>query len=568
MAKARTQASSSLLLDEHFEAGDDRFVDEVLALSSGKKLKSLADRWFRDARPFARRTLLAYIDDGCDRPHHRPLVKALFKLAEKRRDDEVMGHFLVAFDRLVRRKLVAIDRYDWNKGDTVKERVLERDRRFPTAYGGRNTTEPHFSMNTRRYLARRALRYFRSLGQRDPLRYGKAIRAALPLYRDEHLDKPEHLLDAWGLVHVLYHGSLVLDRSPRGVAVADGRSLAELSPTPLYPAAWKGCFDGILALVTGAQSRTVRVFAIALLKAWYVRDLDRLSVARLRPLLASAHEEVQLFAAELLRSADGIASLTVAEWLELLRIDNQAALVFLCEAIKKHVAPARLTLEQCVDLAVSPVAPVAELGIAWTKEKPWKGKGAIETLLRLAGAGAPRVRSEAASFLVSVLASAKEAKAAHVRDLIDARFEDVRREALALFEREVRFKDDTSLWSALAESPYDDVRAFLLGHLEERQRAFAPETLQSLWATTLLSVHRGSRDKRAALAQIASRIVARPGDAEPLVALLGLSLRSVRPAERRNALAAVTRAAFEAPALRAAIGKKLPELRLFEEERA
>lgn len=568
MAKARTQASSSLLLDEHFEAGDDRFIDEVLALSSGKKLKSLAERWYKDGRPFARRTLLAYIDDGCDRPHHRPLVKALFKLAEKRGDDEVMGHFLVAFDRLVRRKLVEIDRYDWSTGDTVKARVLASDRRFPGAYGGRNTTEPHFSLSTRRYLARRALRYFRLLGQKDPLRYGKAIRAALPLYRDEHLDKPEHLLDAWGLVHVLYHDSLVLDRSPQGVAVADGRSLAELGPAPLHPAAWKSCFDGLLGLVTGAGSRTVRVFAIALLKDWYRRDLDRLSVARLRPLLASAHEEVQLFAAELLRTAEGIASLTLAEWLELLQIDNQAALVFLCEAIKQHVTPARLTLEQCVALALSPVAPVAELGLAWTKQKPVKGKGALETLLGLANARAPRVRAEAASYLASVLAASKEARAEHLRDLLDARFQDVRREALALFEREARFKDDTSLWSALAESPYDDARAFLLGHLEERQRAFGAETLQALWATTLLSVHRGSRDKRAALAQIAARIVKRPGEAEPLVTLLGLSLRSVRPAERKSALAAVTRAAFAAPALRQAIGKKLPELRLFEEERA
>jgi hypothetical protein len=479
-----------------------------------------------------------------------------------------MGHFLVAFDRLVRRKLVEVERYDWSKGDTVKERVLAGDRRFPGAVGDRNTTEPHFSMRTRRYLARRALRYFRLIGAKDPLRYGKAIRAALPLYKDEHLDKPEHLLDAWGLVHVLYHGSLVLDRSAAGVAVADGRSLAELAPAPLHPAAWKSCFDGILGLVTGAQSRTVRVFAIALSKDWYRRDLDKLSVARLRPLLASAHEEVQLFAAELLRTADGIASLTLVEWLDLLKIDNQAALVFLCEAIRQHVTPARLTLEQCVDLALSPVAPVAELGLAWTKSKPVNKKGVIGTLLGLANARAPRVRSEAASFVVSVLASSKEAKAEHVRDLVDARHDDVRREALALFEREARFKDDTSLWSALAESPYDDVRAFLLGHLEERQRAFAPETMQSLWATTLLSVHRGSRDKRAALAQIAARIVKRPAEAEPLVALLGLSLRSVRPAERKNALAAVTRAAFEAPALRQAIGKKLPELRLFEEERA
>src|SRR4051794_27495042 len=98
-------SSSSLLLDEFYEAADERFLDEVLASTAGKKLKAIADRWYADKRPFARRALLRYIDDGCDRPHHRPLVKALFKLAEKANDDEAMGHFLASFDRLIRRKL-------------------------------------------------------------------------------------------------------------------------------------------------------------------------------------------------------------------------------------------------------------------------------------------------------------------------------------------------------------------------------------------------------------------------------------------------------------------------------
>ena len=93
MAKANTRATSNLLLDEHFDAGDDRFLDEVLPCTQGKKLKSLVEKWYRDTRPFARRTLLQYVDDGCDRPHHRALVKGLFKLAEKSRDDELVGRF-------------------------------------------------------------------------------------------------------------------------------------------------------------------------------------------------------------------------------------------------------------------------------------------------------------------------------------------------------------------------------------------------------------------------------------------------------------------------------------------
>src|SRR4051812_49288740 len=120
-------SASSLLLDEYYEAGDDRFAGEVLASTAGKKLKALADRWYGDGRPFARRALLAYIDDGCDRPHHRPLVKALFKLAEMAGDDEAMGHFMVAFDRLVRRRLKPSTRWDAATRQSETVQVFRND---------------------------------------------------------------------------------------------------------------------------------------------------------------------------------------------------------------------------------------------------------------------------------------------------------------------------------------------------------------------------------------------------------------------------------------------------------
>lgn len=568
MAKTRTQAttSSKLLLDEYFEAGDDRFVDEVLSLDAGKKLKSLAERWYRDARPFARRTLLLYIDDGCDKPHHRPLVKNLFKLAEKANDDEAMGHFMVAFDHLIQRKLVDVEKYDWRERRQVKKRMLKGDTRHPARFGRRNETHPHFSVATRRYLQRRVLRYFRKLGRKDPLRYGNTIRQALSLYRDEWLDKPEKVLDSWGLVHACYHGSDVLDRDPRGIRVAAGRSMGELEPAPLHPKAWDNVFEGIFKMLTNARSRTMRMFAISLLKDKYGKELDKLGVARLRPLLASPHEEVQTFGSELLRSAHGIASLTVADWLELLSLDNQSALVFLCEAIRKHVTPARLTLDQCVDLACAQVSPVAELGFDWTKAKKIEGRNAILSIMRLTTARAPRVREAAAKWLVSVLGTSKDARMEQVRDVIDARYEDVRREGLALFEKDVRFKDDPTLWVALSENPYDDVRFFLLKHLVTREKALGEKALHRVWAATILAVHRGAHQKRAALSQISARIVAQPGEAEPLLTLFSYALRSVRPPERRAALAAVSKAAFRAPALRSAISRKLPELSLFAEE--
>ena len=72
----------------------------------GGKLAACAERWYEDARPWARAQLLAYVDDGCDRPEHKGLVKRLFKTLEAAADDEAMAHFLVAFDTLPRRLLV------------------------------------------------------------------------------------------------------------------------------------------------------------------------------------------------------------------------------------------------------------------------------------------------------------------------------------------------------------------------------------------------------------------------------------------------------------------------------
>ncbi|MFO0759430.1 MAG: hypothetical protein U0359_23250 [Byssovorax sp.] len=550
-------SSSTLLLDEHYANEDGRFLDELIASGASKKLKSFADRWFADRRPFARAMLLRYIDDGCDRPHHRPLVKALFKKAEAAGDDELMGHFMVAFDRLIKR--TANKHRGWDGKTTVR---LVHDPAMLKAAGNRDTRAPHFSRLTRDYLRRRAFRYFRALGRSDAERYGKAIRAALALYRDEHLAEPVRLLDAWGLMHALYWSSPVLGREPRGIRVKDGQSMADLAPSPYCPEAWTGCLGALIALLEKAESRTVRAFAIALLRRDYAVVLRSLSLSKIRGLLRSRHEEVQTFAAELLRTGRGVENLSIDEWLDFLSIENPVALPLLCELVEKYVLPQRLSLEQTLSLACAKAAPVAELGLRWARQKPVTGEAGLAAITVLARAGVPHVRQEGVGWVLGLLEGSPAAKPEHLRDLLDARFADTRAQALAVFEKVPRFRDSTLLWAALAESPYDDVRAFLVKHLDARQKTFGADALRTLWVTILLAVHRGGRAKRTALDQIAARVVKQPDEAAELLPLLGIALRSVRATERTAALAAVTKAAFREPALRAAIARDLPELRL------
>lgn len=574
---------SSLLLYERFEAGDDRFLDELFALTAQGKLKAFAERWLGDARPFARSALLRYIDDGCDRPGHRVLVKALLRGLEASGDDEAMGHFMVAFDRLLKRRLVRLGRrYDEQGGRLVLMKPADvpvhapKTPSAPAAPGAVSApgasaapaaeSDParlRFSMRTRMYLCRRAFRYFRQIGRTDKARYGRAIRAALALYDDANLQRPEQLLDAWGLLNAIYWGSSGLQRRPRGAGLAHDRALADLEPAPIfYPEAWAGDFEGLFALLERARSRVVRAFAIWVLEREYAESLRGMPARRIRPLLASPHEEIQSFAAGLLRTSHGMDTLTAAEWLDFLRIESPVALLFLCDLIRQHVSPGRLTLEQCVDLARARAAPVAELGLEWARRKPIQGEAAVRAIVGLGSAEAPRVREEGVLWVTQVIEKSPHSRPEHLRDLLDAKHEDTRRHALAAMKKTLRFKESTELWAALSESPYDDVRSFLVAHLTVRQGMYSADALRHLWATALLAIHRGSRDKREVIGQIADRVVASPAEADALLPLLGVALRSVREPERRAAIAALARAAYREPLLRHAIAARLPELKL------
>lgn len=562
-------AGSTLLLDELFHGGDgSRFLDEVLACHGHHKLTTLAEPWIADARPEMRRALLEYADDGCDRWFHRGLVKHLFKAAEKKQDDELMAHFMVAFDRLTRRYAVERNTYDGGTfGKTtvlcsdplVPDRIHEKDRRGKL----QQAETPRFTRATRRYLARRAFRYFRAIGRTDRARYGRAMRLALPLYEDQHLDTPVRILDSWALVHVLYAWSPVLQRIPTGINVANGRSLAELTPAPYFKDVWQGALLDLLDMLARARSRTVRVWTIAWLEAHYATELDAIDVNAIRPLLLNMDEDVARFGSKLFRCAQGLATLAVGDWLELLRTENLDVAPVVVEAFEKNVAPKRLSLAQIVDLTGARIATVAELGLRWAKDAVRGATIAISaqdltTLARVASASVERVRTDGARWFLEILDAAPEKRPEHLRDLFDSRFPDVR--LLAKDYLESRKVADVPLWFALLESPFDDVRALVVKHAESWQAQAGIGEIEQLALSVLLAVHRGAGAKQSMLRRIADRAAAKPDEADRLLPVLSIALRSVRPPERVGALAALARAAVGHETLRAAVSRHMPEL--------
>src|SRR5436305_189745 len=101
------------LAEELFARGDPAFVAELRAVHDAERLGSFAARWLADRRPVARQLLIDYLSGPLNAFRHEALVKRLFKGVEKAGDDELMGVFLVALDRSIRRVRKTLTRRKW-----------------------------------------------------------------------------------------------------------------------------------------------------------------------------------------------------------------------------------------------------------------------------------------------------------------------------------------------------------------------------------------------------------------------------------------------------------------------
>ena len=160
-----------------------------------------------------------------------------------------------------------------------------------------------------------------------------------------------------------------------------------------------------------------------------------------------------------------------------------------------------------------------------------------------------------------------------VLEFLDGRHADIRAEGIAWFRSEpLALRDDVNLWRRLGESPHDDVRLFLVSELEARvagrdfdriaSLALDGATLRLLWASVLLNIHRGSRAKPKVVRQIVRAIRRRAEDAESLLPLLAVALRSARGPERRAGLAAVAELVERRSQAAAQVNVAFPELKL------
>lgn len=557
-------------------------MEALRGIASPKLLAAFADRWKRDARPWARQQIFAYLDLPLDRAGHQPLVKRLFKHAEENKDIELLGAFLVTFDTLVRR--VRRPHWRWDRALrqsyseerlAVPRNTIPRDGQTRKAttydYATRKTVTRHepiampkngrlFTHRTRYYLRRRAWRFFRWLGYAQPAAFPAAIASALRRYRDEDLARGENILDSWALLHICFRGCDALLFGPAHVQLAEGRSLAELNAAPRFAPAWESpeAARVLLGLVVGARAQLVRMWAMEMLRR-SGRTME-LAPEELFALLDHADERVQQFGAELFRAQGGLERLPVATWLDLLRSRNLTALATLCEAFEKHVSGERLALAQCLEMACAAPVPVARLGFRFLQARQISA-GENAALGALAAAQSAGVAGEIAAWALGRLGAPETYDLEAVSRFFDSLVRETRDAAWAwLIASQSPAYRDAALWSRLAETPFDDLRMKLVDRLALRAQRLEADRLAPVWCAVLLGVHRGGRQKAKALTQLAEAIAAEPARAPSLLPVLAVAIRSVRGPEMRAGLAAVMTLAARRPELADAVREQLPEL--------
>jgi hypothetical protein len=591
-----------------FTYGDESFLAELRKVQAVEQLGKFAAKWLNDSRPVARQYLFDYLTRPLACYRHEALVKRLFKLAEAKQDDELMGAFLVAFDRLIRRVKRRRTQHKWDRLRSIEE-VQAREKEWQAAgfenisrqqfnrnqwqlYASRtydaivqpNNTMPRpvgkstwtraqymtpemiekrfvlFSFKTRRYLRRRAWRYFRLIGKKDPARYLKAAVNYLKRYRDTDASSEINLLDNWGLVHTLFRDSPGLLRPPMGWEFATGKSISDLRPAPYLAEVWKAHPEALLEVLTQAECRTVRQWAIALLRQDHLEWLANQSVSVLLTLVDSSDTDVAAIGFDLIERHPDLASVPVQDWLKRLDGDNFEKLQRLSTLLQKKLDPTRISFETALKLTCHRSLPVAKLGLTLLQSRSLS-TSEIPALLTLVQAESSSVRPELIPWLRDILTRLAPLRSEWLLDFLDSKFHDVRQVGWRWLQ-ESAFKDDPSVWQKLLESPYDDIRGPLIEQLALRTQGANPSTVQLLWATVLLNIHRGGRFKPGVVAQVVTQLDRQPEQSAQLLPILSVAVRSLRGPEFRAGLTGLVNLIERRPELTPLVESQFPELKL------
>ena len=240
-------------------------------------------------------------------------------------------------------------------------------------------------------------------GTNGPKHTRAPLLSALQRYRDEDVASGENILDNWGLLQACFRDDPALEFKSHQVNLKHGWTLADLTPSPRFAHLWRTreSMTILWSLVKEANSRFVRVWAMDMLRCEHATLVSELAPETLLELLDSHDGEVQDFAAALLQSARGLETTPLSIWLRLVQTKNPTALAVVCDVMKKHVNPDRLTLDTMLNFATSRPTPIARMGLELLKERTIESVEDRDSLSRLAQVQCAAVAAESTTYALS-----------------------------------------------------------------------------------------------------------------------------------------------------------------------
>jgi hypothetical protein len=290
-------------------------------------------------------------------------------------------------------------------------------------------------------------------------KYPGAVASFLALYRDADLELGENILDCWSLVHACFGESDVIAFTASHANLAPGQGLRDLTPAPAFPHLWKTSESGplLLDLLLNAGSRLVRVWAMGLLRRDHLGLLGAMPVADIGRLLDHPDPQIQLLGAQALEGSTLLGQLTVAEWLDLLEVQNPTVLETIVALMSKHVRADRLDLAQIVQLATAKAVPVARLGLAFLKDRQITSEQDLEIIARLADARSASVAGEITEWALRYIGNQEAYQVDRVSRFFDSLIRQTREAAWKWLAPQAAGWNDPALWGRLIETPYDQV---------------------------------------------------------------------------------------------------------------
>lgn len=598
---AEAGANLSPIERAFLEASSD-FLTELEKLRDPVLAAALADRWAEDARPWARMQLLAYLDGPLRHSGHQPLVKRLYRAAERRGDLELVGAFLVAFDRLVTHA-----RRPAPGGDirlSALQNVIPSFRRRKsddTWHDHRSKVPlPHrgrlFSYRTRYYLRRRAWRAIRRFAHLEPERYPDIAASLLARYSDDDLATGEAVLDRWGLLQIGYRHHPALAFGRHTVKLRPGRRIASLTPAPSYRSLWQmpTASDALLRLMVEGRSHLVRRWAHQLLLAEHAARLRTLSPLCWLPLLDHARPEIAAFAFEGLQASTTLDRLPIDECLPLLQTRHRAARQFVRQSVIDRVNRGELALS---DLATLCILNNRELvGAAWTRLQASTAQAPAafnrSLAIRLTNVRCHHYAAPIAAWALSLLAEhreetgeSNETTVAAVMAFLDHPLPQVRKIACQWWTARKPHDAEPDLWVKLCANRHADVQQALVAWLGRhtgdsllgKARLLPTAILEhawSLWEVVLANEGAAVRSLQQAMDQAASAVMqalaagnaenqAEEATTDPVKRLIGLLANRAhdgRESVATVAIAALVRIAQAGEAGRRLVAQALPAL--------